>query len=188
MSPNGGGFVVCMPSCTTYSICLSREGSTYVRMMASKDINTNFINYDVITAFYATVFKPLFSGGIYTWSGIEDLDNGNDGAYNLQSNQPIYAYFQSVTADPIYIHGIRVTTPTNSTLAVRDVTAKQQQTRIFLEGERVVLNEPADISVYNASGLLMDAATHTDRMDLSSLPGGIYIVKAGDAIRKVALK
>lgn len=189
MSPNGGGFVVCMPSCTTYSICLSREGDTYVRMMASKDINTNFIDYDVISAKFTLVgFSPLFRGGIYTWTGIEKLDNGNDGAYNLQSNQPIYAYFQSVTADPIYIHGIRVTTPTNSTLAVRDVTAKQQQTRIFLEGERVVLNEPADIRVYNANGLLMDAATHTDRMDLSSLPGGIYIVKAGDAIRKVALK
>ena len=41
--------------------------------------------------------------------------------------------------------------------------------------------------VYNANGLLMNAA-HTDRMDLSNMPKGIYIVKAGDAIRKLAIQ
>ena len=186
--PKGGGFVVCMPSCTSYSICLSREGQTCVRMMATKDVNTKFTNYDVISAKYALPgFSPLFRGGIFTWTGIETLDNGNEGAYTLQTNQPIYAYFQSATADPIYIHGIRVTTPTNSTLSVRDVTAKQQN-RIFFEGNRVVLNEPADIRVYSADGLLMNAATHADRMDLSNMPKGIYIVKAGDATRKLAVQ
>lgn len=186
MSTNGGGFVVCMPSCTTYSICLSREGKTYVRMMSSKDVNTSFTNYDVISAAYATVFRPLFSGGIFTWTGIENLDNGNEGAYTLKTDQPIYAYFQSLTADPIYIHGIRVTTPTNSTLSVRDAGAVQQN-RIFFEGNRVVLNEPARLEVYNAEGLLMNAA-HTDRMDLSGMPKGIYIVKAGDATRKLVVQ
>lgn len=56
MSTNGGGFAVLMPSCSTYSICLSREGSTYVRMMGSKDINTVFTNYDVIVQLI-----PLYS-------------------------------------------------------------------------------------------------------------------------------
>ena len=124
MSTNGGGFAVLMPSCSTYSICLSREGSTYVRMMGSKDINTVFTNYDVISAAYSTVFKPLFRGGIFTWTGIENLTNGNEGAYSLKSNQPIYAYFQSLTADPIYIHGIRVTTPTNSTVDIKETVPR----------------------------------------------------------------
>jgi len=31
-------------------------------------------------------------------------------------------------------------------------------------------------------------AAHTDRMDLSNMPKGIYIVKAGDAIRKLAVQ
>lgn len=186
--PKGGGFVVCMPSCTSYSICLSREGQTCVRMMATKDVNTTFTNYNVISAKYALPgFSPLFRGGIYTWTGIETLNNGKAGAYTLQTDQPIYAYFQSATADPIYIHGIRVTTPTNSTLSVSDATAKQQN-RIFLEGNSVVLNEPADIKVYNANGLLMNAATHASRMDISDMPKGIYIVKAGDATRKVAVQ
>ena len=185
MSTNGGGFVVLMPSCSTYDICLSREGSTYVRMMASKDINTVFSNYDVISAAYATVFKPLFRGGIFTWTGIEKLTNGNEGAYSLKNNQPIYAYFQSLTADPIYIHGIRVTTPTNSTVNIKETAA--QKSRIFFEGNRVMLDEATDIKVYNANGLLMNAA-HTARMDLSNMPKGIYIVKAGDAIRKLAVQ
>lgn len=157
-------------------------------MMATKDVNTTFTNYNVISAKYALPgFSPLFRGGIYTWTGIETLNNGKAGAYTLQTDQPIYAYFQSATADPIYIHGIRVTTPTNSTLSVSDATAKQQN-RIFLEGNSVVLNEPADIKVYNANGLLMNAATHASRMDISDMPKGIYIVKAGDATRKVAVQ
>ncbi|MCD8317633.1 MAG: T9SS type A sorting domain-containing protein [Paraprevotella sp.] len=185
MSPNGGGFVVLMPSCTSYSICLSREGSTEVRMMASKDVNTPFTNYDVITAAYALVLKPLFRGGIYTWSGIETLTNGNDGAYALKSDQPIYAYFQSLTADPIYIHGIRVTTPTNSTMAIKETQAKTSH--IFFEGNRVVLNEAARIQVYGTDGMKM-ADSYTDQMDLSNLPNGIYIVKAGDSTRKIAIQ
>lgn len=187
---DGGGIVVLMPSCSTFSLSLSCEGPGYVHMSGTKDINTLFPDYTVISSKYS-VWSPRFSAGTYVWTGIETLDNNNEDEslrLRLQSDSPVYGYFRSASTSTMYIHGIRVTTPTNSTLAVRDVTAKQQQTRIFLEGERVVLNEPADIRVYNASGLLMDAATHTDRMDLSSLPGGIYIVKAGDAIRKVALK
>ncbi len=185
MTANGGGFVVLMPSCSTYGICLSREGSTYVRMMASKDINTVFTNYDVISAKFTTVFKPLFRGGIYNWTEIETLDNGNEGAYTLQSDKPVYAYFQSLTKEPIYIHGIRVTTPTNSTVDIRETVAPKS--RIFFEGSRVVLTEPADIKIYNANGVLMNTA-HTDRMDLSSMPKGIYVVKAGDAVRKMVLR
>ena len=85
----------------------------------------------------------------------------------------------------IYIHGIRVTTPTNSTVNIKETVAPKS--RIFFEGNRVVLNEATDIKVYNANGLLMNAA-HTDRMDLSNMPKGIYIVKAGDAIRKLAVQ
>lgn len=201
MATNGGGFVVCMPSCSTYSICLSSGYSVRCRMLGTRDASANFSEINTGTEKFGegyyrnlaaySMLNDLCDAGIYYWTGIEDLKGGSaasNDADRLKGDQPVYAYFQNNRNQEVYIHGIRVTTPTNSTLAVRDVTAKQQQTRIFLEGERVVLNEPADIRVYNASGLLMDAATHTDRMDLNGLPGGIYIVKAGDAIRKVALK
>ena len=189
---DGGGIVVLMPSCSTFSLSLSCEGSGYVHMSASTDINAKFDKeeeeggFTVISAIHA-VWKPLFTPGLGVWEGIEKLDNGNEPHFTLKSDTPIYGYFRSASTSTMYIHGIRVTTPTNSTLSVRDVTAKQQH-HIFLEGNCVVLNEPADIKVYNANGLLMNAATHASRMDISDMPKGIYIVKAGDATRKVAVQ
>ncbi len=195
MSTNGGGFVVCMPSCTTYSICLSSGYSVQCRMLASRDVSASFANVNTgssnfIDGFYTncaaySMFNRLCDPGIYTWTGIETLNGGYDNPDVIQGNEPVYAYFQNNRNQEVYIHGIRVTTPTNSMLAVRDATAKQQQTHIFLENGRVVLNEPADIRLYNAGGLLVKDATHTSSMDLSTLPGGIYIVRAGDAVRKV---
>lgn len=182
MATNGGGFVVLMPSCSTYSICMSREGSTFVRMLASKDINTSFTNYDVIKVY---AFLPLFSSGIYTWEGIEKLDNGFDDGYTLQSDQPIYAYFQSMTTAPIYIHGIRVTTPTNSTVGIKEATTST--THIFFEGKRVVLNEPANIYVYSIDGRLV-ANSYGSEIDLSGLTKGIYTVKAGQSTRKMVIE
>ncbi len=185
MTANGGGIVVTLPSCSTFSLCLSREGKTYVRMMASKAADTKFTEYDVISAMYSTVFKPLFKGGIFTWSGIEELNNGNEGAYTLKSNEPIYAYFQSLTKDPIYIHGIRVTTPTNSTVAIKDV--KQEGSRIFFEGNTVVLHEAAPIQVISMSGATVAAAT-TDRLSLDNLPKGVYNIKVGTRTRKMVIR
>ena len=185
MEPKGGGFVVLMPSCSTFSICLSCEGSTYVRMMSSKDVNKTFTNYDVISALYATVFKPLFRGGVFTWTGIKNLDNGNEGAYNLKTNQPIYAYFQSLTRLPIYIHGIRVTTPTNSKLNVTDASQKSS-TPIFVHGRTISLNQESDIEVYSTNSLLMRRA-RASQMDLNGLPKALYVVKVGKDTRKVAV-
>ena len=189
---NGGGIVVLMPSCSTFSLSLSCEGSGYVHMSASTNVNAKFDKeeseggFTVISAKHAA-WSPLFTPGLGVWEGIEDLNNGYEPYFTLKSNSPIYAYFRSASTSTMYIHGIRVTTPTNSTLSVSDVAAKQQN-RIFFEGNRVVLNEPADIKVYSADGLLMNAATHADRMDLSNMPKGIYIVKAGDATRKLAVQ
>lgn len=180
---NGGGFVVCMPSCTSYSICLSTGYSVYARIMGSTSSDVTFDNYTNISAY--SMFNPLCSSGIYTWTGIENLDNGYEDALILKGNTPVYAYFQNNRNQEVYIHGIRVTTPTNSTLSVRDASARRNH--IFVEGNSVVLNGPADISVYGADGSLVSAA-QADRLDLSGLPKGIYVVKAGDALRKVAVK
>lgn len=183
VATNGGGFVVCMPSCSTYSICLSTGYSVYARIMGSRDVNATFTNYTNISAH--SMLNALCGPGIYTWSGIESLDNGYDDGMRLKGDSPVYAYFQNNRNKEVYIHGIRVTTPTNSTLSVRDASARRNH--IFVEGNSVVLNGPADISVYGADGSLVSAA-QADRLDLSGLPKGIYVVKAGDALRKVAVK
>lgn len=179
---NGGGFVVLMPSCSTYSICLSAETQVYMRMMGSTDINTVFTEYTNINAH--SLFNPLCGAGIYTWTGIENLDNGNIGALKLKGNTPVYAYFQNNRNQYVYIHGIRVTTPTN-TVGIRENKSSKQH--IFFEGNTVVLHETADILVCGIDGKIVTSAT-TNRMDLSNLPKGLYVIKAGDATRKLAIR
>lgn len=184
MTANGGGFVVCMPSCKSYSISLSSEAKMYVRMMGTKDVNTSFTNYDVISAKFATVFKPLSSAGMFTWTGIENLDNGNVGAYNLQSNAPIYAYFQSLSKYEMYIHGIKVMTTTNPAGIEEAEVGKD---KIFFFNNTVSLNEEAQIEVYNVAGVLVESAFAT-QLSLNDINKGIYFVKVGNNTRKVAVK
>lgn len=196
MATNGGGFVVCMPSCSSYSICLSSQYSVRCRMLGSRDANAKFTDIREQSSkfkdgFYTVlavhnIWNDLCDPGIYTWTGIESLESGfDDNPDVLKGNAPVYAYFQNNRNQEVYIHGIRVTTPTNSTVDIKEAVA--QKSHIFFEGNQVVLHEAADIKVYNANGLLMNAA-YTDRMDLGNMPKGIYIVKAGDAIRKLAVQ
>ncbi len=148
--------------------------------MGSKNINENFINYTNISAH--SFLNSLCGAGIYTWTGIEELDNGFDDGIKLKGNEPVYAYFQNNRNQLVYIHGIRVTTPTNSTVNISET--KQESSRIFLEGNRVVLHEAAPIKVFNMCGTAV-VSKFTDRLDLKGLPTGIYIVKAGERTRKV---
>ena len=184
MTTNGGGFVVCMPSCKSYSISLSSEAKMYVRMLATKDVNTSFTNYDVISAKYASVFKPLSSAGMFTWTGIETLDNGNEEAYNLQTNAPIYAYFQSLSKYEMYIHGIKVMTTTNPA-GVEEAEAGKD--KIFYFNNTVSLNEEAQIEVYNVAGVLVESA-FAAQLSLNDINKGIYFVKVGNNTRKVAVR
>ena len=184
MSTNGGGFVVCMPSCKSYSIALSSEAKMFVRMLATKDVDVSFYEYDVISAKYATIFKPLSSAGVYTWTGIETLDNGNEGAYNLQTNDPIYAYFQSLSKYEIYIHGIKVMTTTEPAGVEETVVGKD---KIFFFNNTISLNEEAQIEVYNVAGVLVESA-FAAKLSLEDMSKGIYIVKVGNNTRKVTVK
>ena len=184
MTTNGGGFVVCMPSCKSYSISLSSEAKMFVRMLATKDVNTSFTNYDVISAKYASVFKPLSSAGMFTWTGIETLDSGNDGAYNLQTNAPIYAYFQSLSKYEMYIHGIKVMATTNPAGVEEAEVGKD---KIFFFNNTISLNEEAQIEVYNVAGVKVKSAFAT-QLSLEDMSKGIYIVKTGNNTRKVAVK
>ncbi len=192
---NGGGFVVCMPSCSSYSICLSSLYSVRCHIWGSRDANAKFTDVNTnsssfmdgyYTNFAAySLFNSLCDAGIYTWTGIENLNSGYDNPDVFKGNAPVYAYFQNDRNQEVYIHGIRVTTPTNSTVDIRETAAPRP--RIFFEGNRVVLNGEADIKVYNAAGQVVDAA-HADRMDLSGMPEGVYVVRAGEAVRKLAVR
>lgn len=121
MSINGGGFVVCMPSCYSYDICYSSNSRVMTRLVATANVNAPMTHclpectldseagWRVISAAYATVLKRL-PAGINTWDGLEELNNGYEPIVTMQSDDPIYVWFQSATPDTVYIHGIKVET------------------------------------------------------------------------------
>ena len=44
MSINGGGFVVCMPSCYSYAICYSSNSKVMTRLVATANVNAPMSN------------------------------------------------------------------------------------------------------------------------------------------------
>ena len=182
LNTNGGGIAILMPSCKSLSICMSNDTQVRVRMMGTKDINTSFLNYDVISAKYAGL-SALFKSGIYFWTGIEILTNGNDYAYPLKSDEPIYAYLQNCHYE-FYIHGIKVMT-TTAPAGVEEAEAGKD--KIFYFNNTISLNEEAQIEVYNVAGVLVESAYAT-QLSLNDINKGIYLVKVGNKTRKVAVK
>lgn len=118
---DGGGFIVCMPSCYSYAICYSSNSKVMARIVATTNVNSSMFKWNaegridnesgwrVISATYTTIFKRL-PKGINTWDGLEKLNNGYEPVVTLQSEEPIYAWFQNGTPDTVYIHGIKVET------------------------------------------------------------------------------
>lgn len=172
---NGGGFVLCLPSCATLSIDYSSNSRVMARIVATTNPNADMnkvaagnsledeTGWKIISAAYMSPFKRLPSGR-NQWTGIEKLNNGSDET-TIQSDKPIYVWFQSATRDTIYIHGVQVTTPKQETTAVDRVAASSA-------------NE--QVEVYAADGRRIGG-----RNALPTLRKGFYLVREGDRTRKV---
>jgi hypothetical protein len=174
MSVNGGGFVVCMPSCSEYAICYSSNSRVMTRLVATTNVNSLMsdcnagydLNYEkgwkIINASYVSVFKRL-PAGINNWSSLENLDNGSDET-TLKNDKPIYVWFQSATPDTIYIHGIRAITQENaSSTGIENINAAAA-------GKK---------AVYTIDG-------RTAGNNTATLKKGLYIVTEQGRTRKIA--
>lgn len=174
MNVNGGGFVVCMPSCSEYAICYSSNSKVMTRLVATTNVNSLMsdcnsgyaLDYEkgwkIINASYVSVFKRL-PAGINNWSGLEKLDNGSDDT-TLKSDKPIYVWFQSATPDTIYIHGIRAITQENaSSTGIENINAAAA-------GKK---------AVYTIDG-------RTAGNNTANLRKGLYIVTEQGRTRKIA--
>lgn len=153
MAINGGGFVVCMPSCHSYAICYSSNSRVMARLVATKNANAPMSSslpectldsesgWRVISAKYANLFSRL-PNGISTWSGLEELNNGYEPIVTMQSDDPIYVWFQSATEDTIYIHGIKVVTQEDAATGIVDVNAATAGSQAVhsVDGRRVAGN------------------------------------------------
>lgn len=162
MTANGGSFVVCMPSCASYSICYSCESSVNCRILDSKNIDTPFNDYTVRSARYASVFKKL-PYGINIYADIQQYNNGIT-EETIESSEPIYVMFQSMTRDTIYIHGIKVMTKTVPTGINNVKNSADVKSKVYtIDGKQMVVKPEA-------------------------LTKGIYIVREGEKARKVIVK
>lgn len=170
MNANGGGFVLALPSCSTLSIDYSCGSKVMGRLYATCNPNATMgqtaVSYDlssdqgwkIISAKYMTVFKTL-PYGHNQWTDMEQLSNGTDET-TIQSDQPIYVWFQSAINDDLYIHGIKVTTP-------RPETA----------GIGTLATDDAPCQYYTADGRRVSSPTAK----------GLYIVRRGAVAHKAVL-
>lgn len=153
MSTNGGCLILNLPSCSTISLYLSSEASMLGRtMMISPN---NAIDNDNSPAgseawtgdskvIYskATLFGKLHGAGQFKWEGIEALNNGNNSGITFVTDSPVYFAFQNCHRYPIYVHGIKVTTPKQESAGVNDIVAPVK----------------ADHHIYNLAGMRMKVA------------------------------
>lgn len=152
MSINGGGFVVCMPSCYSYDICYSSNSRVMTRLVATTNVNAPMNNclagctldseagWRIISAIYAGIFKRL-PAGINNWEGLEELNNNTDPIATIQSEDSIYVWFQSATPDTIYIHGIKVVTQEEAADGIVDANAADGNRAVYsVDGRRLAGN------------------------------------------------
>lgn len=182
MATNGGGILVCAPSLSTISLSMSSENKVGIQVFGTTDENKYLTEYKVISSKYALSWPPLFRAGQYTWTGIEKLDSNNPPYFNLQSDVPIIAYIKSTTNAPIYIHGIKVTTPTET--GVEDVATA---TEFNFDGKTITVAQSSAIAVYSLTGQRVLASTAAT-LDCSSLEKGVYIAKVQKGQKQMAQK
>lgn len=159
LSPNGGGIVLCLPSCSTFSINVSCSGSISCQLLSTDKVGTMFGDYEVRKAY--GLFNKFAGAGNTTVTGLEKQTNGYN-EITIKSDKPVYAYFRNITNKEVYIHGIKVTTPKQETTGIANIqtqgTAAQE--------------------VYTIDGVKVGNT-------LKGQKQGLYIVKHGNSIKKV---
>lgn len=146
---DGGGFIVCMPSCYSYAICYSSNSKVMARILATTNVKSSMFQWNaegsidsesgwrVISATYTTIFKRL-PKGINTWDGLEELNNGYEPKVTMKSNDPIYAWFQNGTTDTVYIHGIKAITQEEATgITHAHIRAEDNQAVYTIDGRQI---------------------------------------------------
>ena len=89
-----------------------------------------------------------------------------------------YQYFQwSISlSTPTLIQAIRFFAEEKVPTAIDH--EQKQEMEIKMEGGKIVSNQPADISIYNAAGNMIKTSKHTKETHLENIPDGLYIIRA----------
>ena len=149
MSMNGGCLVLNLPSCATISLYLSSE----MRMLGRTLMVTPGFDMGIDDSTgdnpwtghtksifaKASVLGSLHGAGQWKWEGVESANNGYNEGLTFVSDSPVYFAFQNCNKYPIYVHGIKVTTPKQESAGVSEIVAPVK----------------SDHHIYNLAGMRM---------------------------------
>ena len=155
MSMNGGCLVLNLPSCATISLYLSSE----MRMLGRTLMVTPGFDMGIDDSTgdnpwtghtksifaKASVLGSLHGAGQWKWEGVESANNGYNEGLTFVSDSPVYFALQNCNKYPIYVHGIKVTTPkqeSEESAGVNDIVAPVK----------------SDHHIYNLAGMRMKVA------------------------------
>ena len=155
MSMNGGCLVLNLPSCATISLYLSSE----MRMLGRTLMVTPGFDMGIDDSTgdnpwtghtksifaKASVLGSLHGAGQWKWEGVESANNGYNEGLTFVSDSPVYFAFQNCNKYPIYVHGIKVTTP-------------KQESAESAGVNEIVAPVKADHHIYNLAGMRMKVA------------------------------
>lgn len=200
---NGGCLILNLPSCSTISLYLSSESSTYMRTL--KILPTNGIDNDdspaggdpwtgSTKAIYskASMFSTLSGAGHYKWETAATENNGYNTGVTFQSDEPVYFCLQNCRNRKVYIHGIKVTTPKQETIDSGDDDKPAITATGTVGVERTIsvgLNGAGKVSLDWGDGILVEQTTTQaydgwdGKTDFTGTPTGSGKIKIyGDGI------
>ena len=172
MSANGGCFILNLPSCSTISLYLSSEASMLMQTLkldpayAIDDNGSDGTGNTKVIYARATVFGKLHAAGQYQWEGAATANNGNNPGVTFVSDSNVYFALRNCHRYPVYVHGVKVTTPTPASTGITDITNVKKNS---VEG------------VYTVDGQYVGR-------DMKSQPKGVYVVKTSNGTQKVIVK
>ena len=155
MSMNGGCLVLNLPSCATISLYLSSE----MRMLGRTLMVTPGFDMGIDDSTgdnpwtghtksifaKASVLGSLHGAGQWKWEGVESANNGYNEGLTFVSDSPVYFALQNCNKYPIYVHGIKVTTP-------------KQESAESAGVNEIVAPVKSDHHIYNLAGMRMKVA------------------------------
>lgn len=144
---NGGCLILNLPSCSSIALFMSSE-STYLGRtlmvtpgfpMREDDKTGDEIWTGKTKCIYsrASRFAALHDAGQWKWETAA-TDHGNtNGDLTFVSNNPVYFVFQNCNNNPVYIHGIKVTTPTPASIQQISTEANGTAQVYSLDGRKL---------------------------------------------------
>ena len=172
MSPNGGCLILNLPSCSTISLYLSSEARMLIRTLklspeyAIDDDGGDGTGNTKVICSKASVFSSLHSAGQYKWETAATTNNGNNTGVTFVSDDKVYFALQNCHYYPIFVHGIKVTTPKDELAFINEIT----------NGDSNVAEK-----LYSVDGKYMGKRKNAAKK-------GVYVVKKGNKTQKMVVK